>query len=262
MQTPDDNKTIEFNYGKSVFPLLSCERDEKGLLQDPKFLGTGFFAVIEGFPIIISAKHVLGGSYDRKEELFIATRYGAKSVLLLLGGVVEHATLDIAFYVLEPEYYKKHQDEFRPIPIVYESLSVGMDVSTFGFPNSLVVRESGNESPVIEIDQYFFKGYICNIIDSTGIGGTKKSYLVNFPAMSGISGAPLLTLLRGEVVCVGYMFQERSISQKVDEKQIELNGQEVSIPVYQTYTFGVACDAHPLIEVQKLLAGAPKGPKL
>lgn len=249
---------MEFSWAKSIFPIISAEFDKEGNLLNPVFKGTGFFTFIKGYPLIISAKHVLGGFQETTATPCIVTRYGSLPILALKGIITEHKRVDVTFMILEPNFFKKFKDEFHPIKIDSNPLSIGNDVSTFGYPNSQIILDDFSSNKIVEIDQYFFKGYITNIIDETSRGGTKKSYLVNFPSMMGASGSPLLTIRNKELVCVGFMFSGKSISEKVGEKEIELKGEKVTIPLYQTYNFGVACDADPLIAIGDLLESDEK----
>ncbi len=258
MESKIRNGQIEFNWGKSIFPIIGCEFDAQDLPKNPVFLGTGFLAIIEGYPVLISAKHVLGGFENSESKPCIATRFGARPILKLSGAVVEHQKTDITFFLLEPKLYEEHKEELSPIPITYASLHIGMDVFTVGYPNSRVFSNYPVDTKVLEIDQFYFKGYISNIVDTTDIQGVKRTYLLNFPAMQGISGAPLLIATNNGIACVGFIFKQKSSSEKVDEKMVEIAGEKIPIPIYQTYNFGLACDATPLLEIKDLLANVSK----
>ncbi len=125
---------VEFNWSKSIFPLISCKFDKDGLPYDRAVLGTSFFATMEGYPLLISAKHVLRIFKDDTYTPCILTRYGSKPALKLSGAIVEHATMDFALMVLNQGFYKSYRDEFKPIHIKYEEMKLGQDIFTFGYP--------------------------------------------------------------------------------------------------------------------------------
>lgn len=237
MNTKKGNK-LHFNWEKSIFPILSFEFDEKEQPFNPEFMGTGFFAVIAGMPVIVSAKHVFAIFKDTQRRPCIATRYGKNDVLPLAGAIIEHKEIDIAFCLLKQDFYNKNKDEFVPIQLKFEQLDIGDDVFTFGYPNSCAIIDDFSNEKVLNIDQIYFKGYVCNVLDMTEHGGTKQTYLLNFPSILGSSGSPLLVIRDRRIVCVGIIFKEHKIEYGTD-----------------VYIFGLAYNAEPLLSCDELLKG-------
>jgi hypothetical protein len=186
----------------------------------------------------------------------IVTRFGAQPALRLHAGIVEHKRFDMAFLILEPRFYEMHEAEFVRLPIRYESLGLGSDVFTLGFPNSMALLDDLTDRKYLEVDQRVYKGYVSNITDQTAVGGGYKTYVLSFPAMRGISGAPLLSADGGGVECIGFIFGQTSLRETVDQQQIQLPDRTVEIPIYEIHSFGVACDAEVLLNARELLENA------
>ena len=231
---------MNFNWSKTIFPLLIADLNNDGIPSHHQYLGTCFFTIMEGFPLIVTAKHVIDNFDEELQKgskcLIIATRYGEsgeKSALRLLCGVAYHKKIDIGILVLEPNFYNKYTSEFKMLEISYQELPMGTDVFTFGYPDSLEVYDEFYKGKVPQISNFCFKGYISNIVDETEFGGTERTYYLSFAGMPGISGAPLMLQIGDKVLCAGLMFKNK----RLDDR----------------YEFGLACDAHPLLEMKKII---------
>lgn len=232
-----------FDWSKTIFPLLAAKSDPSVEPSAPHFIGTSFFSTIGGYPFLFTARHVIDPYKDslikRETDLFIATPYGKQRVIKLAGAIVEHKFVDVCAYLIVGDVYTKHQTDFVPIDIDFTDLQLGTEVLSFGFPESGPVYDDGTKQKILEVHYYCFKGYISNIEDGSWLGGTRKTYKVNFPGMPGLSGAPLMLPKEGRLVCCGIMMGE--------------------VKIAQLYSFGIVCDASPLLEFKGILDDFNKG---
>lgn len=112
---------MDFNWGKSIFPILGCSLSNDNQPTDVFFCGTSFFTIISDKPILISAKHVFDIFTDETRKPVITTRFGNNPNLKLSGDIHYCDSIDIAFMVLNPDFYEKFHNEFVPIKLSYKS---------------------------------------------------------------------------------------------------------------------------------------------
>ena len=106
---------------------------------------------------------------------------------------------------------------------------------------------------IIEIENLLLKGYISNIIDTTNLGGTKKTYVLSFPAFPGFSGAPLLTFENESIHCIGIIYKNHEMLLPPEEKEVDIEGEKVIKHIHRAFYFGWAMDANPLLDIKNLL---------
>lgn len=228
-----------FDWSKTIFPLLVADCGDNGRPMNPTFLGTCFFTIMEGYPIIVTAKHVIEGQEDNirdgSKNLFIATRYGIHDVLRLPpgSGMAFHKRVDIGILLLEPKFFNRYKNEFKPLEINFSELPLGTEVFTFGYPDSAEIYDEFSREKVPTINNFCFRGYISNIADESVVGGTKRTYFLSFSGMPGISGAPLMSKAADTLNCVGLVIGSKLLDSK--------------------YEFGLACDAEPLLEMKNII---------
>jgi hypothetical protein len=228
-----------FDWSKTIFPLLVADSGDNGRPINPKFLGTCFFTIMEGYPIIVTAKHVIAdyqdGIGDGSKNLFIATRYGNQDVIGLPpgSGVAFHNRVDIGILLWEPKSFNMHKSDFKPLEISYSELPLGTEVFTFGYPDSAEIYDEFSREKVPTINNFCFRGYVANIADESVVGGTKRTYFLSFSGMPGISGAPLMSKAAETLKCVGLVIGSKLLDSK--------------------YEFGLACDAEPLLEMRNII---------
>ncbi|MDH3891842.1 MAG: serine protease [candidate division Zixibacteria bacterium] len=229
-----------FDWSKTIFPLLIADCGENGQPVNPKFLGTCFFTVMEGYPIFVTAKHVIEGYEDKigdgSKNLFFATRYGKNDAIGLPAGsgVAFHNRIDIGILIIEPRSFARYKDEFRQLEISYSELPLGTEVFTFGYPDSAEIYDEFSRKKVPTINNFCFKGYVSNIADESVVGGTKRTYFLSFSGMPGISGAPLVSKGDDKLNCVGLVFSNKLLDGR--------------------YEFGLACDAEPLLDMKTIIS--------
>lgn len=230
-----------FDYSRTIFPMLIADKCTDTAPIVGEYIGTCFYSTLENYPIIFTAKHVLE-SYrqelvDQKKDIYIATRFGRKPAIKLEGAIIDHKSIDFGAFVLAGNTVSDSISELNAIPIEHSDLQLGTDVFTIGYPNSHGVYDDPIGLKVPNIYTFCFKGFIISYGDDVPQGGTRKTYMLNFPGMSGLSGAPLMLLREERFACAGILIGNRTIR----------TGEEV-------HNFAIALDASPLLELKDIIS--------
>lgn len=249
---------MEIDISSSIFPLVTSPRTPVGKSVKPRFLGTCFLTELAGFPVVVTAKHVVEMANRETEFLHIIRPFVEQATITLEQSiVVSHVTLDIAFIIMNLDVYEANKSVLRTIPISDQVLPLGANVSTFGYPNTNVVLDEATGDHILQIDNFVMKGYVTNVMRDSSVTGVDKAYILSFPAMPGISGAPLLYESAGGISCVGFLLRNMTSTQFVAERSENIDGLERIIHVYRTIDFGIACDAKALLEAESQLRNPP-----
>lgn len=244
---------------KSIFLLVAIRRIPDEATSKPRFLGTCFFTEFGGYPTLVTAKHVIEMADKESDSLHVVIPFNNRqSINLHMSAVVWHLTLDIAFVILNPTLYNEIKSELRALPILEQVLPFGTNVFTFGYPNTQTVLDDATGEPVLHVENFMMKGYITSIIKDSAITGAETAYILSFPAMPGISGAPLLVDSAGSVSCVGFLLKNRTTTQFLEERVDRTVHPERTIHIYRTIDFGIACDSKALTDARGMLEDAAR----
>lgn len=179
-------------------PVVAVRRNDDGSLETPKpvIYGTAF-PILPG--VFVTAGHVATDACadgipalvrrapDGQVKVFQVTQYEV------------FAPTDLALLACPG------LAELVPLPIDFDNQLTFFDpVYTVGFP-------CGVDPEWVKVVPRGFKGYVVTRRRMYQLSGQPPGYEVSFHAPQGLSGAPLVSRVRGDHRCYGYIIQEATI---------------------------------------------------
>lgn len=250
-----------FESRKSIFPviLIDFENDhefEVNKIRGGKFLGTGFFLNNGKSNIFVTARHVVDIKLKKNQKIGIGDL--DENGKYWWDYFEFHKTSDIAISLIEfglPSFV-------TPLNTINpkESLYMGTNICTFGFPLSESHTEEGKS--VLKINEVFFSGYISSVLAQADLEDIPRAFTTNyalsFDCPNGLSGAPLLIKTDKMVYVAGLIYGTKKIQYLLDEIiELEEENEKYKEHNYKVTHWGLSSGLQELIDGNDFIKFAP-----
>lgn len=228
-------KIRAFDPRRAIIPIIKL--DSKGGIS--KFLGTGFFVARGEIPVVVSAKHLFTRNPLQDKEKYGFVCFGeGKKVVAQVCGLKLCQNFDIAVF---------HSDLLLP-DLKASKLARGMspqnaEIFTLEYSSSRPnTTEDGEQS--ISFNTFTHRGnirryYICEDLDKI----PTPSFDASFPALLGVSGAPVIRAIDHAVVGMVVRSQESDLPPtqiiKTDDENGHKEERRYFLPTAQALTSDV-----------------------
>ncbi len=226
----NDPKTV--NLETRVFPLLNLRLGQDGRANTVEYLGTCFLLNLVGQHVFVTASHLLGSTPDKCNlHISYCQSDGRASYVKVRCALVKHVRKDVSFFLPTLEMTQEYDGLISSMGILREELGVDQGVLVYGFPESQQ-REVIDGTPLVHIRRRRLEGKVVEIENDYALTSIGRVYRLNVAAPRGLSGAPVMVILKERILVAGYVIGEQSS-----------NGEPTAI----------CSDASPLLEIEKLL---------
>lgn len=216
-----------------IVPILDVvpTTDRKGITH-AAYLGTGVF-VKPG--CLLTCKHVLENAKNIRCVVSNVFAEPSERVIAGIGYIKTHKFADIAIANVKDDIAPK----FKPLPIDFlTERYLGREVINFSY------LEDYEQGYMVTTTPRLFKGYIMR----TSVERRNKecAYVeVNFPALRGMSGSPILDNNEGKILGIIYENYRSQVLEDVDEEYELSNGVESlkeTVTTFKVVEYGKAVD--------------------
>ncbi len=245
----------EVNFLQSVFPIFQVVKSPSTSSGRIGFLGTCFYCTVAGVNLFVSAKHFLPATEKDSMGMFLVAPTGNEGGkrLELQAVSVHHLKSDFGFFIPAGEMKDVAQREFRPFTVSDKVVRCGYDVVSFGFPLSESRYEAPNHYTGL-VNFMLFKGYVHSVWKNAEQQKFQQVYALSFPSLRGMSGAPLMAVIDGDLGVIGIMHERRHMDKVLtDSHEFVEDGKTIIEKEYMGYDVGIASDCQPFLDIAALL---------